>query len=261
MQNTDSWRGWQTEDERQYGEVLYRRATGELPEMESSKAAAEVLKPLIRENDRLLDVGCGAGHYLRSFQKTITVHYSYTGVDATPYYLELAKKAFPEEPGKIEFIAGDIFNLPLPDASYDVVTANNVLLHLPNIIKPIQELCRVAKRSVVIRSLVGNRSFRVQEVQRRDPEFTEDGEPTAFFFYNIYSEDYIRYLTSRIPRVRSVTIAPDNAFSEQAIQDAVEVQKNKIGVTTMLGGKQTNGYLILPWSFVTITLDDGSATA
>ncbi len=259
MNTNDTWRRWETEDERQYGEVLYRRATGELPEMESSKAAAALLKPLVRADDTMLDVGCGAGHYLRSFQKAITVPFTYTGADATPYYLELAKKAFPET-DRVKFVQADIFNLPFADASFDVVTANNVLLHLPNIIKPVSELCRVAKRTVLIRSLIGNRSFRIQEVQNKEPEFDENGEPTAFFFYNIYSENYIRSLASKLPRVRSIEIAPDTSFSEQAIQDAVEAQKNKIGVTKMVDGKQTNGYLILPWSFVTITLDGPAGT-
>jgi len=260
MATNNSWRRWETEDERQYGEVLYRRAIGELPEMESSKAAAELLAPFVRPDDHILDVGCGAGHYLKSFQKSIQVPFFYTGADATPYYLELAKKAFPET-DRISFAQADIFNLPFADASFDIVTANNVLLHLPNIIKPVEELCRVAKRTVIIRSLIGNRSFRIQEVQNKEPEFDDQGEPTAFFYYNIYSENYIRYLTSKLPRVRSVKIEADTSFSEQAIEDAVEAQKNKIGVTKMLAGKQTNGYLILPWSFVTITLDGGVAGA
>ena len=64
----------------------------QLPEMESSKALAKILKKQIFENDNVLDVGCGCGHYLKSLLSEIGVPFKYTGVDATNYYIELAKK-------------------------------------------------------------------------------------------------------------------------------------------------------------------------
>ena len=54
---------------------------------------------------KLLDVGCGAGHYLKSIKERLNKTVDYIGLDATKYYIDLAKKAFPVN----EFIVGDIF--------------------------------------------------------------------------------------------------------------------------------------------------------
>ena len=84
------WRdSWNTSVE--YGVVFYRRATGELPEMESSKALALLLKDRVKQDDHILDVGCGGGHYLRSLRNTVNVSFRYTGVDITASYIDLAK--------------------------------------------------------------------------------------------------------------------------------------------------------------------------
>lgn len=248
-----SWFRWER-DEKEYGEVMYRRAIGELPEMESSKAAAKILREHVRPGDAVLDVGAGPGHYLRSYRAAINVPFEYTGLDATPSYVALARKAFSNDP-HAQFREGDIFNLSYPDQSFDIVTCNNVLLHLPNIIKPMAELLRVARRAVLIRSLVGTRSFAVREVYPAEPaEFDDAGEPRKFFFYNIYSETYVRYLAGKNPRAKEVAVALDADFDPAAIEAGADVQKEKLGVTRMVGGLQTNGYLILPWSFVRINL-------
>ena len=64
----DKWRVWDRETE--YGRLLYQRATGELPEMESSKAMARQVKTFVSPGDRILDVGCGVAKnpgFLRRF--------------------------------------------------------------------------------------------------------------------------------------------------------------------------------------------------
>lgn len=82
----DKWRqSWlNKEDGERYGEVLYRRAIGEFPEMESSKAVAACVENIAKPIDRILDVGCGAGHYLRSLDRVLPFEFHYMGVDATP---------------------------------------------------------------------------------------------------------------------------------------------------------------------------------
>lgn len=88
----EEWKVWDRDEG--YGEVLYKRATGELPEMESSKKIARVLSKYISDGTNVLDVGCGAGHYLRSLRRECGHDFSYLGVDATKNYIEQAKKAF-----------------------------------------------------------------------------------------------------------------------------------------------------------------------
>lgn len=64
---TDSWRLWSKCTS--YGDILFKRATGELPEMESSKSLVKIMGDVFRPGVSILDVGCGAGHYYRTFLK------------------------------------------------------------------------------------------------------------------------------------------------------------------------------------------------
>tara|TARA_B110000438_G_scaffold290706_1_gene326773 strand:- start:96 stop:830 length:735 start_codon:yes stop_codon:yes gene_type:complete len=236
--------------DKRYGKVLFDRAIGEAPEMESSKATSEELKNIIKKDDKVLDIGCGAGHYLVSLKKEITVPFSYTGGDVRPHYIELAKKAF-EDMSDVNFKEADLFNLPFEDNSFDVVMCCNVLLHLPSIKKPMAELMRVAKRVVFVRTLIDERSFRVKEVHDNNgDEFDDNGEPKKFLFLNTYSKKYIKSL---LPG-KQVEILEDKNFSSKSITAAIEEQSEQPNVTRMLGGKQISGNIVFPWCFIKIKL-------
>jgi ubiquinone/menaquinone biosynthesis C-methylase UbiE len=251
--NPARWNIWPEDSE--YGKVLYKRAVGEAQEMESSKAASRQLKGILKSGDSLLDVGCGAGHYLTSLRRAGFKDFSYTGVDSTQNYLDHARQAFVGD-ASVQFKYSDIFNIELPDQYADVVMCNNVLLHLPSIAKPLSELCRVAKRFVLIRTLCGARSFRVMDVHPNEGgnDFEESGEPKVFHYFNIYSQDAVRYMLSKIPAVASIEIEEDRDFDPQKIEAAVAEQSYAPDVTRMQGQAQTNGYIISPWAFIRITL-------
>ena len=245
----DGWaqgRGWGNDP---YGDVLVARASGELPEMESSKALARRLGPWLREGDHLLDAGCGAGHYLRSLRTSVSVDFTYTGMDVTLSYLAGGKSVFAGDPS-VSFCNGDLFGLPFEDGSFDVVMCNNVFLHLPSIEQPLKELCRVAKRSVTIRTLIGDRSMIVRDVRESGDEFLPSGEPRSFNFHNIYSRAYIEHLTRQIPRVRQMEVESDEDFDPAAIEASPETRN----MTRVIGGMQVSGYILQPWAYLEIEL-------
>ena len=141
-----------------YAAVHFKRAVGELPEMESAKAMARLVTDRIEPEQSLLDVGCGAGHYLRSYKKTIAEPFRYVGVDYYSIFLDNARKAWADEP-IAEFRQGSIFDLPVKDREFDIVTSSNLLMHLPSIVKPLGELIRAARKWVLVRTMIGERSF------------------------------------------------------------------------------------------------------
>lgn len=251
---SDEWKVW--DNDVGYGDVLYKRAVGELPEMESSKKIARVLKKYVTNNQSVLDVGCGAGHYLRSLRREIGDGFQYLGADATAAFLNQARKAF-EHDKKSEFMLSDIYDLKLPDSSYDVVMCNNVLLHLPSIKVPLSELIRVAKSNLVVRLLSGNRSFQIKDVhpQADGKDFDEQCMPVSYHFYNIYSNSYIESLLSANDKVASWTITPDFDFDKDSITNSVKDHGNVHDASTILGDYQLNGYVLQPWSIVEITID------
>lgn len=245
----DRWRVWDRRTD--YGELLRRRATGELPEMESAIAAAERAGSLLRKGDHVMDVGAGAGHYLRSLRARAPMPFTYTGVDATVGYVLLARNAW-RGTESARFVAGDIYQLPFADRSADLVMCCNVLLHLPSLAQPFRELVRVARRHVLVRTLVGDRGFRIKEIE--GDEISEEGEPGAFNWYNIYPRSYVERTLREMPRVRAVEIEPDRAFTTERIE-AAALDSEATNATRMVGEWQVNGYVLQPWHFVHVELD------
>ncbi|MDX1388142.1 MAG: class I SAM-dependent methyltransferase, partial [Acidobacteriota bacterium] len=101
---------------RRYGDLLYRRAVGESEEMESAKSLCEIVNRSYSPGDRVLDVGCGVGHYLRSLRARVDRRIDYTGVDINGDYIDLAKKAFPGSEER--FQVGELPDLPFEDGAY-----------------------------------------------------------------------------------------------------------------------------------------------
>jgi SAM-dependent methyltransferase len=172
--------------------------------------------------------------------------------------VRVAREAWAGRP-RTEFHQADIFALPFEDRSFDVVLCCNVLLHLPSIARPLAELARVARRHVVVRTLVGERSFRIQDVQAATPpgeEFDAEGEPRRWHYYNIYSKAYVEARIAALPGVASVEIRPDTDFSPERIQEAAGASRAPDS-TRMLGGWQVNGFILQPWHFIHAKMKPG----
>lgn len=252
--SNERWRVW--DHSKSYGDLLYQRATGESEEMESSKALAKVVSRLYQPGMTLVDVGCGAGHYLRSLRSRVDENISYTGVDATAYYIELARKAFPDA----EFKVGDIFNLPLEDNSYDIVINNNVIHHLPPPpTKAFSELIRVARKYVVVRAVFGDRNYIIKEIRTKDDWIdnieaseldlvTAEDELKLFNYFNLYTETYFREMVSHINPEIGIEIIRDEEWTDFDNRDSTI----KTG-TRVISGNQVSGNLLLDWRFIILT--------
>jgi ubiquinone/menaquinone biosynthesis C-methylase UbiE len=201
----------------------------------------------------MLDAACGAGHYLRTLRASIEQPFSYTGLDRSDAYIELARRAYAGI-SDVEFVTGDLFRLPFEDKKFDVTLCANVLLQLPSIEAPIRQLCRVTKRLLLIRTLVGERSFRIKQVWEVDGPDPGAEDPDLFHFHNIYSEAHVRQVLSRIPEVSSVEVVADRDFDPARIQASVSDHDGAPDATTMLNGWQVNGYILQPWAFVKVHL-------
>jgi len=251
---SQNWKVWDSNPE--YGDTFYNRSIGSLPEMESSKCIAKYIKKIIRTGDKILDVGCGAGHYLVSLDKVLEIDFSYHGVDSTQYYIEQAKKAFLPDQNKnprrkeTVFNVADIYNLKLSDNFAQIVMCNNVLLHLPSIKQPLQELWRVTKKYLVIRTLIGRCSYIVKQVNEPE-EYSESGEPINFNYLNIYSENFLKKLLGNLKRVKKVNLFTDNYFNPKNIGNInYKNRKKPKDLTTIVDGMQVNNYIIYPWKII-----------
>lgn len=115
-----------------FGAGRYEGAdTGELPEealLASLGCGNPVAVAELHEGERVLDLGSGGGiDVLLSARRVGPTGYAY-GVDMTPEMLELARaNAAKAGATNVEFLQGEIEDLPLTDASVDVVISNCVV--------------------------------------------------------------------------------------------------------------------------------------
>jgi ubiquinone/menaquinone biosynthesis C-methylase UbiE len=86
--------------------------------------------------DRVLEVGCGAGHVLERFDGQPR-----TGIDLSPTMIERSRRRLGDA---VELLQGSAEALPLDDGSFDVVLCTEVLEHTREPRRVIAELLRVA---------------------------------------------------------------------------------------------------------------------
>ena len=91
-------------------------------------------------DSRLLDVGCGAGRFLRLVAATGTGA-DLSGVDAASGLISIARG---RNPGT-DFQVGDLEDLPYPDTSFDVVTGFNAFQYAADPSSAIAEAARVTR--------------------------------------------------------------------------------------------------------------------
>jgi arsenite methyltransferase len=94
----------------------------------------------------VLDLGCGAGFDTLLAARRVGASGKVIGVDMTPEMIVKARNN-PESLGlmNVEFVLGEIEDLPLQDASFDLVISNGVFNLCPDKPKVLGEIFRVLK--------------------------------------------------------------------------------------------------------------------
>jgi len=136
-------------------DLYTRRCRLEVEEMTAHAQAADLLAPLVAEGDTLLDAGCGSGYFFHSLRKR-GLPVEYHGIDASPTLIEIGRRELdahglpPERLRvlRIEDLAGEA----------DHVVCINVLSNLDNYHRPLERLLNVARKSVILRESIAERS-------------------------------------------------------------------------------------------------------
>lgn len=102
----------------------------------------------IKLGDSVLDLGSGAGNDCFVARSIVGERGKVSGLDFTEEMLDKANKNL-EKTGftNVDFVNGDIENIPLPENTFDVVISNCVLNLVPDKQKAFAEIFRVLKPS------------------------------------------------------------------------------------------------------------------
>jgi ubiquinone/menaquinone biosynthesis C-methylase UbiE len=240
--------------------VYYDRATGKKPEMEVSKAMANQLKNIIVKNDHILDVGCACGHYYRSIKKRVNKNFYYTGTDPYQIFLDKADIAWKNDKNT-NFVKGNIYKLPFKKNQFDITICSNVFIHLNKVHKPLKELIRVTKKTIIIRTVLYDVSYKIQLVYNKNwwkntnvkakDEFDKDGNPRAYSYFNILSKDFLKDTIKGIYPKAKIKLIKDNFFSKERISKSIKSEKRPLA-TRIIGNEQFSGCLMQPHYFVII---------
>src|SRR5437867_2223084 len=117
---------------RERWEGTYRNSSNEELPWETFKpeqTLVEILKKNIIKKGRALDIGCGLGtHSIFLAQNGFDV----TGIDISPNAIEKAKKRAEEKNVKVNFLAGNGYDLKFDNNFFDFVFDRGCFHHVPS---------------------------------------------------------------------------------------------------------------------------------
>ncbi len=116
----------------------YETATGKTYDRMEKNLVSRMLPPRFT-GQRMLEVGCGTGHWSRFFAQN---GYEITGVDVSE---EMVTRARAKKIPGANFIAADARRLPFPDEQFDVGAAITVLEFVPDPSKVLAEVARCVR--------------------------------------------------------------------------------------------------------------------
>jgi SAM-dependent methyltransferase len=147
-------------------ESWYSTPEGQEHDLFQQKDLVELLGDRLHHG-RLLDVGCGNGHWSRFFR---LLGYEVQGVDISESMLRVAKATVPE----CTFDLADACALPFQDASFDIVASMAVLEFIATPALAVREMIRCIKPggSLIIGTLNRLASLNRERLSRGEEPYT-----------------------------------------------------------------------------------------
>jgi SAM-dependent methyltransferase len=93
----------------------------------------------------VLECGCGPGNLWAKSLERLPTDLSLTLTDLSPGMVETARANLDGRLPHVRFQVADIQELPFEDASFDVVVANHMLYHVPDLAQGLSEVQRVLR--------------------------------------------------------------------------------------------------------------------
>jgi SAM-dependent methyltransferase len=123
----------------------------------TAENSAAYLLPHLADGQRLLDVGCGPGTLTVDLARRVAPTGAVVGVDLSTAVLQEAMVyATAQGAGNVTFHSGDFRDLDLPEGSFDVVHAHQVLQHLRDPVGALAAMGRLARPGGIVAARDGD---------------------------------------------------------------------------------------------------------
>ncbi len=121
----------------------------------------------IRQNDIILDVGCGGGKTINTMAKIATKGKVY-GIDYSEVSVAVASKVNKKfiKAGKVEILHASVESIPFPKNFFDIVIAVESYYFWPDLIANLKEIYRVLKPGGHVALI--NECYRHQKFEKRN---------------------------------------------------------------------------------------------
>ncbi|MEV0947246.1 methyltransferase domain-containing protein [Rhodococcus sp. NPDC049939] len=124
--------------------VEHLDAVAEIPRIQRLRNWAHAALQ-VRAGKRALDIGSGTGSETQVLAEAVTASGHAIGLDPNPGLVTLAGERAGKANSTARFIVGDIYSLPFPDESLDIVRCETVFQHLYHPNSAAKEVARVMK--------------------------------------------------------------------------------------------------------------------
>ncbi|WP_286009068.1 class I SAM-dependent methyltransferase [Methanobrevibacter woesei] len=139
----------------------------------------------IKEEDYILDIGCGGGVNVERFAGQISNEGKVIGLDYSDVSVEKSFKRNEEfiNEGKVEIIEGSVSEMPFEDKTFDIVTGFETIYFWPDFVNDLKEVNRVLKKGGLV--------FFCNEVVYKKGEMEKYDDLAKLLDMNIYSEEVL----------------------------------------------------------------------
>ena len=104
-----------------------------------------VLLAGVREGDSALDVACGTGDFAFALRRAVGPGGRVVGLDFSEEMLEVAREKCGRNQLWVDFVRGDLLDLPFPDGVFDACTVGFGIRNVPDIEQAFSEMRRVCR--------------------------------------------------------------------------------------------------------------------
>ncbi len=173
----------------EHGRYLLSTGAGEVWNWESPagkirwKRRVEMISSTLRDEDNVLELGCGTGYFTRELTK---LNIRITAIDISPDLLEAARIAINSE--NVTFLIQNAYQMDFSDNLFNAVVGSSVLHHL-EIEKAFSEIFRVLKPGGFIAFTEPNMMNPQIALQKNIPwlkrKLGDSPDETAFFRWKI----------------------------------------------------------------------------